>query len=145
MFLNPFGLATTGIGPSAVYEFLLSPRFSIGINLAYHWYLGQPQVSQLGYGLLLKHYFQQEQPRPGVRPYLEYGLLLSSTRISDRDSYAIAHDTRLTAGLDFVIFKSLPVVFCFDATYHLSWIGFFNNPSYNLMAAEFVLGARYLF
>lgn len=145
-FMNPFpGYSTSGLGPSAVYEFIWSPHFTFGIQMGYRWFMSNPGFTWFGYGFLMKDYFTKEQPFPGVRPYFEYGLLLASIRAAGRTSYAIAHDTRLSLGMDIGFSAKFPLLLFFDATYHLSWLGYFNTDSINLMAAEFNLGVRYVF
>lgn len=151
-FLNPFpGKSTSGIGPSGTYELAFTPNFIVGIHMAYRWFLSNPGFRWWGYGFMLKHYLANERETPGLRPYLEYGLLVASIRTSEFDSYGLAHDTRLTIGTDISLGKNVDFLFArdtvlfVDATYHLCWLGYFNTPSINLMAAELNLGVRFKF
>jgi hypothetical protein len=88
-----------GIGASGTYDFHVSPLFDIGLTLAYRLYPGERSTQQLGYGAILRHFFDPGwSTADGVYPYLDYGLLLQQTFIEGRSGSAVSHDTRLGGG-----------------------------------------------
>jgi hypothetical protein len=88
-----------GLGASAAYDFHITPRFNIGLTLAYRLFPGEVATQQLGYGTILKHFFSDTwSSEDGLHPYLDYGLLLQQTFVEGRSSSAVSHDTRLGAG-----------------------------------------------
>ncbi len=89
-----------GAGASVNYDFHISPRFDLGLALAYRLYPGARETQQLGYGAILRHFFSADWSQGGgVFPYLDYGLLLQQTFINGRTGSAVSHDTRLGGGL----------------------------------------------
>lgn len=89
-----------GFGFSGAYEFHVSPRFNLGLTLAYRLYPGERRTQQLGYGTVLKHFFSEQwTSRHGVYPFLDYGLLLQQTFVQGRTGNAVSHDTRLGGGI----------------------------------------------
>lgn len=90
--------ARSGVGTGVSYEFHVSPRFNVGLGLAYRVYPGTQLTHQLGYGTTLKHFFSDDWARrDGLYPFVDYGLLLQQTFIAGRGN-AVSHDTRLGAG-----------------------------------------------
>ncbi len=90
--------ARSGVGTGMSYEFHISPRFNLGLALAYRVYPGAQVTQQLGYGTTLKHFFSDEwSRRDGLYPFVDYGLLVQQTFIAGRGN-AVSHDTRLGAG-----------------------------------------------
>lgn len=88
-----------GLGVGGSYEFHVSPKFNLGLALAYRLYPGEQATHQLGYGTLLKHFFSSAwSSEDGVYPYLDYGLLLQQTFIQGRSGSAVSHDTRIGGG-----------------------------------------------
>lgn len=88
-----------GVGASVSYDFHISPRFDLGLMLAYRLYPGERATQQLGYGAILKHFFSASWSYDdGLFPYLDYGLLLQQTFIEERTGSAVSHDTRLGGG-----------------------------------------------
>ena len=91
--------AQHGPGLSAGYEFHLTPTFNVGLTLAYRIYPGAQATHQLGYGTILKHFFNDQwASQDGLHPFLDYGLLLQQTFVNGRSGSATSHDTRLGAG-----------------------------------------------
>lgn len=88
-----------GVGAALAYEFHISPTFDLGLTLAYRLYPGSVATQQLGYGVLLKHFFSPDWSHAdGVYPFLDYGLLLQQSFIEARRGSAVSHDTRLGVG-----------------------------------------------
>jgi hypothetical protein len=88
-----------GLGASVTYDFHISPVFNLGLALAYRLYPGSIATQQLGYGAILKHFFDPAwSSANGFYPYLDYGLLLQQTFIDERRGSAVSHDTRLGGG-----------------------------------------------
>lgn len=88
-----------GVGIGATYDFHVSPVFDVGLTLAYRLYPGSTATQQLGYGAILRHFFDPAwSVADGVYPYLDYGLLLQQTYIEGRRGSAVSHDTRLGVG-----------------------------------------------
>ena len=88
-----------GFGARAAYEFHVSPKFNLGLALAYRVYPGSPSTSQLGYGAILKHFFSAAwASENGFYPYVDYGLLLQQSFVGRRSGSAVSHDTRLGGG-----------------------------------------------
>lgn len=141
------GASQSGQGVVGVYEFNLTPRFTIGIDLEYRAFAPKQegrQTSQLGYGLLLKHSFPRgasEGLLPGeFTPYLEYGLLMNVTRIAEYPHAGTSHDTRLAGGGDFLI-KDHPVFV--DLSYHYSKLDYFTQPRVDLSYLQLSFGWRF--
>jgi hypothetical protein len=88
-----------GLGARASYEFHISPMFNVGLALAFRVYPGSTSTQQLGYGAVLKHFFSPAwSTEDGFYPYVDYGLLLQQTFVSERSGSAVSHDTRLGVG-----------------------------------------------
>lgn len=88
-----------GLGASATYDFHVAPTFDVGLTLAYRLYPGSRATQQLGYGAILRHFFDPTWSfADGFFPYLDYGLLMQQTYIEGRSGSAVSHDTRLGAG-----------------------------------------------
>lgn len=88
-----------GLGVGATYDFHVGPTFDVGLTLAYRLYPGSTVTQQLGYGTILRHFFDPAWSfADGVFPYLDYGLLMQQTYIEGRRGSAVSHDTRLGAG-----------------------------------------------
>lgn len=137
LFSDSFGSGIApGPGASATYEFKITPGFALGINLAYRTYGGTPAISQLGYGLLMRHAFGSGD----FRPYLAYGLLLHINSVGGRTGTATAHDTALAAGADFTAFSQK---LFFEVDYHISHGRHFDSSTLNLSYGEAKLGYRF--
>jgi len=116
-----------GLGASAAYEFHLSPRFNLGLGLAYRLYPGSQATHQIGYGTTLKHFFSDQwATADGFYPFLGYGLLLQQTSVSGREGSATSHDTRLGVG---AVMRTSGVAFFVDLGGHYSRLGFFDRKS----------------
>jgi len=142
MTRTPFaGVSSLGSGISSIYEIVISPASSLGINLAFRYFPGEtagaPSLSQLGYGLMMKHYVAQWT---SIQPFFEYGLLLHLSWVSDRPSSGTAHDTLLGAGTDFRL-GGIPLFVA--ASYHFSTLKLFESPSYSLDRIQTELGVRF--
>src|SRR5690606_26787437 len=88
-----------GTGAASTYEFHISERFNLGLNLAYRVYPGEQLTHHVGYGAILKHFFSDEwASQDGVFPFVDYGLLLQQIFIEGRQGNAVSHDTRLGFG-----------------------------------------------
>lgn len=116
-----------GLGLGASYEFHVTSTFNLGLTLAYRMYPGQVATHQLGYGTILKHFFDQHwSTRDGVFPFLDYGLLLQQTFVSGREGSATSHDTRLGGGL---LFRFGGFNWFTGVAYHYSRLQFFDRKS----------------
>ena len=88
-----------GVGAALAYAFHISPTFNLGLTLAYRLYPGSVATQQLGYGVLLEHFFSPDWSHAdGVFPFVDYGLLLQQSFIEARRGSAVSHDTRLGVG-----------------------------------------------
>lgn len=143
---NPYagGSSPGGLGLSATYEFLLSPRFALGIPLGYRQHLGSEAIGVLVYGLLLKHYLlappEGGTPAP-VRPYLQYGLLQQLIRQSGHGGTAVAYDAGLMAGADLALG---PLPLFVEAAFHFSHLSFFDLAARNQSYLEASAGVRFV-
>jgi len=132
-----------GFGASAAYEFHISPRFNLGLALAYRLYPGEQATQQLGYGATLKHFFSSRWATvDGVYPFLDYGLLIQQSFIEDRDGSAVSHDTRLGGG---AMFRSAPLALYLDAGAHYSRLDYFEHESTFIPYADVQLGWVFTF
>lgn len=111
---DDFPSVKSGGGVAGAYEFYVSPNSIVGINSEVRFYSGDPSLTQLGYGLLLKHPLS---PSEWGKPYLEYGLLMNVTRVSGTSGAGMSHDTRLAVGTDFHWNEKLWFA---DVAYHIS-------------------------
>lgn len=116
-----------GFGLTAVYEFHISPRFNLGLPLAYRLYPGEQMTQQLGYGVTLKHFFSSRwATADGFYPFVAYGLLIQQSFVEDRSGSAVSHDTRLGAG---AVLRREPIALYLDAGGHYSRLAFFEHES----------------
>lgn len=142
-----WGASPQAPGVLGVYEFNITPRFTLGIDLEYRRFLqgiSKEKVSQLGYGLLLKHSLPGllsggESPASWT-PYLEYGLLMNVSRRDGEVRSGTSHDTRLTVGVDFLL-RELPAFA--DLSYHYSKLDYFDQPRVDLDFVQLSFGFRF--
>jgi len=123
------------------YEYELKPAFNLGIHLGYRF---SGEISQLTYGLLLKHYFQ-EDPGTLVRPYLKYGLLFLVSRLAGREGAGTSHDTHLCAGTDFAPWGGDSTLFFAEVGYHYSTLSYFEESAGRLDVIQVAFGPRWRF
>ena len=139
---SPFaGTGNDGTGLTSTWERMLTDKFGFGINLAWRTFPAGQAMTQIGYGLVLKHYLNGEGARgEGIRPFLEYGLLLQISTLAGRAGSGTSHDTRLTAGADLPLFGA-PLYGA--ASYHFSTLRYFENPSIDLNYLGLEFGVRF--
>jgi hypothetical protein len=127
-----------GIGAGAAYEFHVSPKFDVGLSLAYRLYPGEQATQQLGYGAILKHFFSAAwASQDGIYPYVDYGLLLQQTFITGRRGSAVSHDTRLGAG---VVMRRWGVPLFLGVAGHYSRLQYFDIDSTSIPYFDLALG-----
>ncbi len=141
---NPFGGVSSsgGAGLGATYEFLVSPRTSIGLTLSGQLFFGAQNISRLVYGTEIKHYFsplEARAPPPVVRPYLAYGLLQQLIDQRGHTGAAIAYDAGLIAGADF---GGLALPAFAQAALHVSHLTGLDVGPRNATYAELAAGMR---
>ncbi len=139
---SPFaGTGNDGTGITTTWERMLSDKSAFGINLAWRTFPSGQGLTQIGYGLVLKHYLNSQGVRgEGIRPFLEYGLLLQISTLAGRAGSGTSHDTRLTAGADFPL---LGAPLYGAVSYHLSTLRYFENPSVDLNYLGLEFGVRF--
>lgn len=116
-----------GVGASLTYDFHVSPKFNLGLTLAYRLYPGASATQQLGYGVMLQHFFSADWSHAdGVYPYVDYGLLLQQSFIEGHSSAAVSHDTRLGGGL---VLRTAGVPLFVGVSGHYSRLQYFDIPS----------------
>ena len=116
-----------GFGASAAYEFHISPRFNLGLTLAYRLYPGEQATQQVGYGATLKHFFSSHWATvDGLYPFVDYGLLMQQSFVGGRSGSGVSHDTRLGGG---AVFRSAPISLYADVGAHYSRLDFFEVES----------------
>lgn len=127
-----------GLGFKGTYEFHISPRFNLGLTLAYRLYPGEQATQQLGYGAILKHFFSPRwATHDGFYPFVDYGLLLQQSFIEDRRGSSVSHDTRLAAGF---VLRSGFVSLFFDAAGHYTRLDAFGRESRLIPYLDFAAG-----
>jgi hypothetical protein len=121
---RPFAGDTSRASACAVgvYEFLLSPRFALGIEGGYRQFFGAARISELVYGLVLEHHLLEPSPSATVVPYVQYGLLQRLARQRGSQGAAVLYDAGLTAGSDLNLLAPLFVELAFHVS-HLSALG----------------------
>ncbi len=127
--------ARLGASLSGVYEFALTPRFLIGLQLAGRYFPATHPIRALGYGVLLRHAFLD--PDSLFRPTLSYGLLFQIVDLPGQKGSGTAHDTRLAVGVDS---KALGLPLFFELAFHISHLRYFALPATDLSRVEFLLG-----
>jgi len=137
---QPFTGDTSQAGPGVigVYEFLLSPRSALGIEGGYRQFFGADRISELVYGLVLKHYLLEPSPSAAVVPYLQYGLLQRIARQRGRQGAAVMYDAGLMAGADLYLLAPL----FFELAFHVSHLTSLGDDSRNASYFEVVAGTR---
>ena len=137
---EPFTGDTSRAGPGVigVYEFLLSPRSALGIEGGYRQFFGADRISELVYGLVLKHYLLEPSPSAAVVPYLQYGLLQRIARQRGRKGAAVMYDAGLMAGADLYLIAPL----FFELAFHVSHRTSLGDDSRNASYFEAVAGTR---
>ena len=141
IFLSqPFTGDTSQAGPGVigVYEFLLSSRSALGIEGGYRQFFGADRISELVYGLVLKHYLLEPSPSAAVVPYLQYGLLQRIARQRGRQGAAVMYDAGLMAGTDLDLLAPL----FFELAFHVSHLTSLGNDSRSASYFEVVAGTR---
>jgi hypothetical protein len=133
--------APRGFSVPLDYEYELKPTFNLGIHLGYRF---SGEISQLTYGLLLKHYFH-EDPATIVRPYLKYGLLFLVSRLEGREGAGTSHDTHLCAGTDFAPWGADSTLFFAEVGYHFSALSYFEESAGRLDVIQVAIGPRWRF
>lgn len=133
--------APTGVNFPISWEYELKPRFSLGIHAGYRL---SGELHQLTYGLLLKHYLQEDQDSL-FRPYLEYGLLFLVSRLSGREGAGTSHDTQLTVGTDVSPRGGNATHFFVEASYHYSMLSYFEEKAGRLDVIQLAFGPRWRF
>lgn len=132
-----------GLGLKGTYEFHISPRFNLGLTLAYRLYPGEQATQQLGYGAILKHFFSPRwATHDGFYPFVDYGLLLQQSFIEDRRGSSVSHDTRLAAGF---VLRSGPVSLFLDGAAHYTRLDSFDRASRLIPYLEFAAGWVFAF
>lgn len=127
-----------GLGASGAYEFHLSQRFNLGLSLAYRLYPGATATQQLGYGATLKHFFSRNwATEDGFHPFVDYGLLLQQSLISNRRGSATSHDTRLGLG---AVLRTSNVLLFTELAFHYSRLGYFDTQSQAIPYLEVQIG-----
>ncbi len=115
-------------GVQSLYEFVQTPRFSLGLDLTYRLFTGgAKRASQLRYGLIMKHDLAEMTfATQAWRPYIAYGLLLQVLRREGMRGDGTAHDTKLAMGMSVVNGWWL------EAAYHISRLRYFNTNAVRL-------------
>jgi hypothetical protein len=124
------------IGPSSFWEFETSQRSSMGIHAAYRVSTDGAKMSQLGYGLILKHKLGLVSSEISDNWYLSYGLLLQVIRDKELQGTGTAHDTKLCVGKDFGGEKT----WFLEISGHYSRLRYFGVEDINLDYFELVVG-----
>jgi hypothetical protein len=130
-----------GFSLPVTYEFELKPTFSLGIHLGYRM---ASSLHQMSYGLLLKHYLD-EDAEARIRPFLEYGLLLLVTRVSGREGSGTSHDTQLSVGSDFTPWGPEGSKLFAELSYHYSRLSYFESDRDMLDSLQVVVGPKWRF
>jgi hypothetical protein len=146
-FSNPFEDVSSsgGAGLSGVYEFLVSPRTSVGLALSVQIFFGRENIHRFVYGVELKHYFSALEPGaapPGLRPYLAYGLLQQLIGQRGHSGSAVAYDAGLIAGTDF---PATPVPLFVEAALHVSHLSALDQAARSAIYGELTAGVRIAF
>lgn len=136
---NPFDGKSSAAGPGleGAWEFLLSPRFAIGLAMGYHQSFGHEATSALVYGVTLKHSLLEGAP---LRPYVQYGLLQQLIHQRGHTGAAVAYDAGLMAGADL---QALPLFV--EAALHVSHLSALDQEPRNQSYLELSSGVRLLF
>lgn len=136
---KPFGTtALAGLGLNAAYEFIITPSFFVGLQLAARYYPAQMWLGQLGYGVTLRHAFLPTDWM--FRPYLQYGLLMQMTWVQGQPGSGMSHDTHLGIGVDS---KWLNIPLFLQVSYDISRLRYFGNTEENVDRFEIQLGWQY--
>ena len=120
------------------YEFVMSPRFNLGIHTSYRYAQNDRHaLHQFVYGLILQHYLGAREAALPI--YLSYGLLLQVALVNKVEGHGTAHDTRLAVGTDFdwLGYKNFS-----ELAYHYSRLHYFSTTSHSLDHVELVYGMR---
>lgn len=132
-----------GVGFWASYEFHVSPRFLVGLPLAYRGYPGEGGAHQIGYGVTLRHLFSNDWARGRkVYPFIDYGLLQQQTFAPGHSGVAVSHDTRLGGG---AVFGQLGFPLFLAASAHLSRLEFFDVETEWIPFVDVSLGGIFAF
>jgi hypothetical protein len=132
-----------GLGLAASYQFHISPKFNLGLVLAYRLYPGSEATQQLGYGVILEHFFSPDwSTRDGFYPYVDYGLLLQQTYVGGRSGSAVSHDTRLGVG---AVLRGWGIPLFAEVAGHYSRLQFFDTDSVPIPYLELEFGWAHAF
>jgi len=110
------------------YEFVLKPKFQLGINVTYRHVTGyKSNLQQLGYGLIMQHYLGDKSKindKSGYLTYVSYGLLMQVLMVEGKGN-GTAHDTRSAVGGDFPVGELRGF---WELGYNYSVISYFEQP-----------------
>ncbi len=128
-----------GFGVSSRYEFILNPKFRLGIHLSLN---RSPEKSyQMVYGLILQHHFPSLRSE-SFEPYVSYGLLMQLMVQRDVRGYGTAHDTRFALGTDFELIEK---PFFIEMGYNFSRLKYFTLPDIKWDHLDVMMGWSTLF
>ena len=138
---NSFGTNNQSpIGISSRYEFILKPRFTIGIQCDYRYLIDRTPLHQLNYGLILRHqlsFLDNYFTRP---IFFSYGILMQA--VQNQEGWGHAHDTKVALDLPVTNDKN---PFYAELAYHYSRLRYFKAPTKNLDHMSVSIGKYFSF
>ncbi len=133
--LNKF--QQTPLGLYSRYDFHLTRRFTLGIQLNYRrFYTDQDSLGQMTYGLTMEHDIGS-LGKTGWRWFTSYGLLSQRVSTTTEKSHVLAHNTQLALGCRSTRSHYSPF---FEFSYHLSQAHYFSKKEIPLNHVGFAAG-----
>jgi len=135
-----------GVAPSAMinYLYMINPENAIGITLArFAWHPAiEPNLYTLGYGFVLKHWWQQAWGKTApLFPYASYSILLTQAFKWGVEGNEAGHNTRIALGNEFDIGPGSRL-FVEAAWDYLSLPGF-GRKAYHIQTVSGFAGLRF--
>ncbi len=121
----------SGFGLGGEYDFVQSEKFSLGIDMKLRNFSKEKTVTQLGYGLIMKHNFRE------AGYYLSYGLLMQALLKSNVKGMPTAHDTKLALG-----YFGFPTNIFVEISYHYSMLRPWGGDQTNLNYVQLDIGSK---
>lgn len=146
-YKDAFGGAGTSYAPMLTYSYLLNRDYLLGIVLIRfnHFYEPAQNLYGFAYGFLFKHFLPKPWADLGpLVPWCAYGILLNQLVVSGTDGRGMAHDTRISAGLDWIWTSSQRITAEIVWDY-ASFPAFNDKTARDLQLLSAGIGYRFLF
>ena len=143
---DDLGVRTQLFGPMLRYEFVINPRFHLGLQTSYRYGnletedgKASKHLYQLAYGTVFQHRLGMAE---ALSPfYVSYGLLMQVIKEEGVVGRGTAHNTRMALGAELSFAQNTAVNFV-ELAYNYSRLHYFGTDEKSLDYLELNLGVR---